>query len=169
MTRILSCFIVTVLLFFSSANAETEAPMINQVELIKNFYKDFNVTTPQLVDAFYDTKIEFQDPVHELKGLNAVRDYYLKLYKNVKTIRFDFTRAVSEGNTHVVFWDMTLETPKLNSGEPYKTKGNSLIVFSPETQKVIYHRDYFDMGEFVYERIPVLKSIILYIKKGFQN
>ena len=30
--------------------------------------------------------------------------------------------------------------------------------------KAIAHRDYFDMGEFVYERVPVLRLIIRHIK-----
>jgi len=30
---------------------------------------------------------------------------------------------------------------------------------------VIYHRDYFDMGAFVYENIPVLGSVVRYTKK----
>ena len=28
-----------------------------------------------------------------------------------------------------------------------------------------YHRDYFDMGEFIYERVPVLGSVIRAIKR----
>jgi hypothetical protein len=42
--------------------------------------------------------------------------------------------------------------------EPYHGR------FRQGARAAIKHRDYFDMGEFVYERIPVLRSIIDYIK-----
>jgi hypothetical protein len=60
---------------------------------------------------------------------------------------------------------MTLETSKLNGGKPFSVEGNSVIVFGGPEGKAIYHRDYFDMGEFVYERIPVLGALVRYIKE----
>ena len=43
--------------------------------------------------------------------------------------------------------------------------GISTIRFGGKEGKAVYHRDYYDMGEFVYERIPVVKNIIKLIKK----
>lgn len=60
---------------------------------------------------------------------------------------------------------MRLKTPALNSGMTFSVDGSSLIEFSGPEGKAISHRDYFDMGEFVYERIPILKLIIQAIKK----
>jgi hypothetical protein len=40
-----------------------------------------------------------------------------------------------------------------------------VIPFAGKDGKVISDRDYFDMGEFIYERVPVLRSVIGYIKR----
>ena len=34
-----------------------------------------------------------------------------------------------------------------------------------EDEKIIYHKDYYDLGEMVYEHIPLLGSIIKMIKR----
>jgi hypothetical protein len=33
----------------------------------------------------------------------------------------------------------------------------------------MFHRDYFDLGEFVYERIPVLNSVVKFIKNRMKG
>lgn len=118
-----------------------------------------------LVKEFYDTDVVFTDPVHSLKGSQAVEDYYKKLYKEVKSIRFEFSQVLSQGDTTVLVWKMFLAAPNLNGGNEFSVDGTSLIRFGGREGKAIYHRDYFDMGEFVYERVPILKSLIKLIKE----
>jgi hypothetical protein len=85
------------------------------------------------------------------------------MYQNVKSIKFDFTEFHEAGNHVTAIWKMTLETDKLNGGEPFSVDGNSVIKFD-ENGKAVYHRDYFDMGAFIYERIPVVGFVIKKIK-----
>jgi hypothetical protein len=41
----------------------------------------------------------------------------------------------------------------------------SCLNFDPATGKVVAHRDSFDMGEMVYERVALLGPIIRWIRK----
>lgn len=117
----------------------------------------------QVVPVFYAEDVQFKDPVHELKGRIKVQDYYKNLYKNVDKIRFDFSEIIEDKNTVIGVWKMTLETKSLNGGAPVVVDGNSVIRFNEQGQAV-YHRDYFDMGEFIYENVPVLGFVIRKIK-----
>jgi len=119
-----------------------------------------------LIDEFYDPNIEFHDPVGMIKGTKKIKSYYENMYKNVKTIRFDFSHFVESGDDVVGVWTMTLETEKLNGGKPIVVPGTSVIKFSQG--KAIYHRDYFDMGAFVYENVPVLGFLVKTIKNRFK-
>jgi hypothetical protein len=58
---------------------------------------------------------------------------------------------------------MKLKHPKLNGGQPVEVNGVSQIRFSGD--RVIYHRDYFDLGEMLYENIPLLGVVIRNIKQ----
>ena len=62
-------------------------------------------------------------------------------------------------------WTMTLTAEGLNGGEPVSVIGISHLTFDEKTDLVIYHRDYFDMGAFIYEQVPVLGSIVRMIKR----
>jgi hypothetical protein len=120
-----------------------------------------------LIDEFYSPDVDFVDPVGTIKGSANIKKYYESLYKNVKTIRFDFSDFIVQGDQLVGVWKMTLVTDKLNGGEPIVVDGNSVIRFNSQGQ-AIYHRDYFDMGVFVYENIPVLGRVIKGIKNRFK-
>ncbi|HDY7901818.1 TPA: nuclear transport factor 2 family protein, partial [Vibrio vulnificus] len=48
-------------------------------------------------------------------------------------------------------------------GACVEVKGVSHLKF--EAGKVIYHRDYFDLGEMLYENLPLLGGIIRAIKQ----
>ena len=135
----------------------------------KEFFSKLNYQSMNLVDDFYDSQVTFLDPLHEIHGSNEVKKYYSNLYKNVEYIRFDFEKQLISGNEEVLFWVMHLRAKGLNSGNEIAVSGNSHIIYSTESNKCIYHRDYFDMGEFIYEQIPVLKNIISFIKNKLKS
>ncbi len=133
------------------------------VEKSKDFFHKLNKDTLGLVDQFYDPNIHFQDPIHELKSAKEIKDYYGKLYKNVRAIRFVFTSEMESGSSVALFWQMYLTTDALNGGKEYRVDGMSKIDFGANGLAT-YHRDYFDMGDFVYERIPVVSNLIRFIR-----
>lgn len=118
-----------------------------------------------VVEDFYDQDAVFQDPIHQIKGTKAIRSYYEGLYKNVDSIQFEYKHTSESGDLVTLEWKMHLKSPSLNSGQEVTLDGVSLITFGGKDGKVISHRDYFDMGEFIYERIPVMGSVIGFIKR----
>lgn len=145
-----------------------EKIMANPVPSIEEIFNGLNKDTMHMIDDFYAPQAEFMDPVTYRKTPAEIKKYYENLYANVESIRFDFSKHVVQGDDHVVFWTMHLTHKRLNNGKPVSLIGNSHIVLDPKTKQAIYHRDYFDMGEFIYEKIPVLGMVIRKIK-SFMN
>ena len=144
--------------------AMAEMDMSNQqIVRIENIFNNLRADKMQILDEFYAKDVVFVDPLGEHAGLDSVKGYYKNLYQNVTSIRFDFTDSITQGNQHTVIWKMILKAEGLNGGDEVTMEGNSVIKYNSEN-KVIYHRDYFDMGEFVYENVPVLKWVINVIK-----
>jgi hypothetical protein len=159
--------VIFFILFFVGAGHATgeEQAMKNRLEEIESLFNNFNSNTLYLADDFYDPDVIFQDPIVELKGRDALKAYYADMYKNVTSIRFDFSGGIEKEEEAVVFWTMEVRSKGFKGGEPVLLDGSSYIKFGGESGKAVYHRDYFDMGAFVYENIPVLGSIIRYTKK----
>lgn len=152
-----------------AASQVVDVPM--KAPTVEEFFNGLNKNTMELVDQFYAENIHFLDPVVDLRGRSAMRKYYENLYRNVESIRFDFSGSLSQqgpnGPEQVAFWTMVLRAKSLDGGREVRVIGNSHFRFDPQTGQAVYHRDYFDMGEFIYERIPVLGRLIRYIKGRF--
>ena len=144
------------------------AEEMTKQQLIEKVFNGLNSQTMNLVYEFYADNVKFEDPIGSHDGVEATKKYYENLYKNVESIRFDFSNHVCSENQCVSMWTMHLKAKGLNGGEPISVIGNSFFKFNAQG-KVEYHRDYFDMGEFIYERIPVLKNIINFVKERLKG
>ena len=57
---------------------------------------------------------------------------------------------------------MSFSNPRLNGGEIIHVDGSSVL--SIRDDLVEYQRDYYDMGAMVYEQLPILGSVVRYIR-----
>lgn len=163
--KVAGLILVMLLLVGRGLSSGKEGTMSSRLAEIESLFNNFNRDTMHLADDFYDANVVFRDPLVELKGRDSLKAYYMDMYQNVTSIRFDFSGGIEKGEEVVVFWTMELRTRGLKGGEPVLLDGASHIKYGGDSGKVIYHRDYFDMGAFVYENIPVLGSIVRYTKK----
>lgn len=132
---------------------------------VENFKRIFNELDSQhlhLVGELYSDDVQFHDPIHDVKGLEALHAYFAGLYDGVKTCTFTFeAEQVGDGEA-MLTWIMHLEHGRFRRGEMVHVPGASHIRFNAE--KVTYHRDYFDVGHLIYERVPLLGALVRKIK-----
>jgi hypothetical protein len=136
-------------------------------EKIISFFNKFNGKNLEILNQFYADNVKFQDPITQTDGLDELKRHYTKAYQNIKSIRFDFSEFISTENKYSCTWIMTLSVKGLNSGEVFQVSGVSIIHFNSDAL-ITYHRDYFDLSEMVYEKIPLIGSVIGQIKKRLQ-
>lgn len=151
------------LLAFAAPAGAEESDVPKKNPSIQDFFNGTTKETMSRVDDFYAKDALFRDPVGEIRGAAAIKAYYARLYENVLSIRFDFESEIVQGDEHVVTWVMTMRHKAIEGGKEVSLPGASHIRFS--NGKAVYHRDYFDMGAFVYEHIPVLGAGVRYVKK----
>jgi hypothetical protein len=125
-------------------------------------YQRLSTDNLDLLNTIYDKNITFIDPIHEIKGFDQLASYFDGLYKNLASCDFIIERYIQQGNEASLFWKMTYRHPKLNKGKEVVVYGTSNI--KAKNGKVIYHRDFLDLGAMLYEQLPVLGRIIKWIK-----
>ena len=135
-----------------------------KAKIVKAF-NQLNKNTIDELDEFYTDDAEFIDPVSRIKGLPGIKKYYANVYKNVESIQFDFKEIQHDELSFYGQWVMTFSTKMLNGGKPFAVEGLSVIKFNAHG-KVFFHRDYTDLGSMVYEKVPVLGSVIRLIKNS---
>ena len=133
----------------------------------KEFFLKLNKDTMGIVAEFYAPEAVLIDPVGQESGSHKIRAYYEHQYKNLKEIHWDFSKQIIQGRTEILEWQMTIRHPALNGGDRFTVPGSSIIEFDV-SGRAVKHHDYFDMGAFVYERIPGFRFIINFIKRRLQ-
>jgi ketosteroid isomerase-like protein len=130
---------------------------------IPEFFNGVNKDTMDRLDTFYAPDVLFEDPVSEIRGVAGIRAYYARLYENLISIRFEFAKEVGEGDEVFAPWVMHLRHKAVAGGREIVVPGASHIRF--KDGRAVFHRDYFDMGAFVYEHVPVIGAGVRYVKK----
>ncbi len=137
--------------------------MSRSLDRFKKVFNELDKDHLDLLEQIYTPDVKFRDPVHTLNGLPALRDYYSRLYEGVISCQFTFEAEVIEGQQGMLVWIMRFQHRRFRAGEKLELSGVSHLQFLDDG-RVHDHRDYFDMGEFIYERVPVLGSVIRAIK-----
>nr|WP_285817717.1 nuclear transport factor 2 family protein [Echinimonas agarilytica] len=126
-------------------------------------YLNLNADNVEQLKQWYGVDATFVDPFHSVSGIDAIVHYFAAMYENVESIHFDYKWQMSNDDGTVIGWVMTFTHKKINGGKPVSVDGVSHIRI--EQGKVIYHRDFFDGASMLYEQLPVLGSMIRFLKK----
>lgn len=135
---------------------------------IETAFNNFDGKKLSSLDGFYDNSVEFQDPVTHIKGLENLKKYYASAYKNVEFIHFHFQDYILENDQVGASWIMSIKIRGFKKSAEYKVPGFSHFRFNKEG-KVLFHRDYLDMGALVYEHVPLLGTMVGYVKKVLRH
>jgi limonene-1,2-epoxide hydrolase len=135
---------------------------------IEKFYNELNFNNLDTLESLYDDSIIFQDPMCTIHGIRDLKKYFGKMYKSVKSISFEFHDFIIQDEKIVAFWTMTYSAQGLNWGKEIRVDGNSLLKFS-NANKLVYHRDYFDVGAMLYEHLPAVGFVVKKIKNYLES
>ncbi|MBL7687167.1 MAG: nuclear transport factor 2 family protein [Bdellovibrionaceae bacterium] len=135
-----------------------------RLERFLNHFNELNRDSINVVGLMYAEDVSFQDPLHEIQGLPHLKKYFTRLYKHTESCRFEWDSRLMLGNEAMIAWRMQLKHRFLNSGKAFSVPGATLLRFQPQGDLVIYQRDYFDVGAMLYERMPVLGTLIRTVK-----
>lgn len=160
--------LILFMLFVSFQCLSKEIRLMNPEEKTVHVWNELRKDKLAILDNYYAKDLVFEDPLGRIEGLDAMKKYYSVMYENVSDIRFDFSKVIKQNNEYFFRWKMTLRSTKLNGGEDIVVEGGSMILFNQEGL-VTYHRDFFDMGEMIYEHIPLLRTVIKSIKGRFSH
>ncbi|TLU67418.1 nuclear transport factor 2 family protein [Thalassotalea litorea] len=110
----------------------------------------------------YTPDVHFQDPLHTISGRKQLIEYFQALYTNLNTCQFVIDDVMHNDQEAAIYWRMSFIHPRLNGGNPVEVEGHSRL--RAQGDKVVYHRDYLDVGAMLYEHIPVLGRFVKIVK-----
>ncbi|MGO1247506.1 MAG: nuclear transport factor 2 family protein [Oceanisphaera sp.] len=125
-------------------------------------YQQLSGERLSVLREIYAPDIHFQDPAHQIQGIEALVEYFDGLFSNVTQCQFEITQVMEQAPAAFIRWTMTFAHPQLNGGKTVSIPGVSYLEFA---EQVTVHRDYFDLGAMIYEQVPVLGALVKILKR----
>lgn len=119
----------------------------------------------------YTSDAHFKDPFNEVQGLAQIVPIFAHMFDALESPRFVITQQVQQGVQCFVTWDFLFAMRRLDAGRTQTIRGASHLVLREEDGlwKVAVHRDYWDAAEELYEKIPLVRHVMRWLKKQAQK
>jgi hypothetical protein len=140
-----------------------------EAEAIARFGSFFSSFAPDRVQTLlpqtYAADVYFNDTLKAVRGIEALRHYLAESAGAVEDCRVQIheTTRTAHGE-HLVRWSMMIRFKKLRRGVDTWTVGMSHLRFDAQGL-VVYHQDYWNAADGIFQHIPLLGSAINAIKR----
>jgi hypothetical protein len=109
---------------------------------------------------FYALDAYFKDPFNEVRALPDIQAIFSKMFHAVESPRFAITERIVGEHSTALTWNFDFAL----RGVPIRVRGASVLRFDADGH-VTYHRDYWDVAEELYEKLPVVGMLMRWLKR----
>lgn len=134
-----------------------------RVMRVQQFFETLSLDSLQQIVQIYAPDARFKDPFNDVRGIAEIRRVFAHIATQVEVPSFGVTHAVCQGNDAFLTWDFGFKMKRWRSDEQV-IHGVSHIRFAADG-RVAYHRDYWDAAEELYEKLPVLSTLMRWLKR----
>ena len=127
---------------------------MNSLTEFKEWFINLNESTLDEIVSYYDENVFFKDPFNEINGREKLKKLYLHMFITFKNPHFVFIDTIENSEGIFLTWDFIFSYKE----KLFKIHGSSHLKLNDE-EKIVYHRDYWDVGEELLLKIPLIKSL----------
>lgn len=132
---------------------------MNKVNELFTWYETLAPDTLKEIKNFYDQDLYFKDPFNEVKGVDKLIGIYSDMFENLENPRFIFIDKIMEGEQIFVTWNFNF----ILRQKEYCIHGSSHLKLN-DKMLIVYHRDYWDVGEELLLKLPIIKNLYSVLK-----
>jgi ketosteroid isomerase-like protein len=111
----------------------------------------------------YTDDARFKDPFNEVQGVPAIRRIFEHMFRTLEAPRFVIHDVVVQGEQCFLTWDFVFR-PKRSGSDELVVRGGSHLRLADDG-RIVVHRDYWDVAEELYEKLPVLGALMRWLKR----
>ena len=132
----------------------------------QNLATFFETLTPQSVaqlQTIYDAQARFKDPFNEVQGLPEIERIFQHMYVSLAQPRFVIVAQIVDGSQAFLTWEFRFKFKRFDTQTEQVVLGTTHLVLDEQGQ-ISLHRDYWDAAEELYEKLPVVGSLMRWLK-----
>ena len=128
------------------------------------FFETLTETSVADLPLIYAPDARFKDPFNDVKGCAAISAIFSHMFVALEAPRFVVIERISQGQQCFLTWEFRFRFKNYQQTTEQVILGASHIVFN-EQGLVSLHRDYWDAAEELYEKLPIVGSVMRWLKR----
>ena len=134
------------------------------VQRVVDFFEKLTPQDLARLDSIYALDARFKDPFNDVRGIVDIQGVFEHMFRTLDAPSFLVTQRIVQGPQCFLTWEFRFRF-KGRHGAAWQTiEGGSHLVFTPQGL-VTLHRDYWDAAEELYEKLPVIGSLMRWLKR----
>lgn len=134
------------------------------VSRVVTFFEELSAESLVQLPHIYEHDARFKDPFNDVTGLPAIEAIFRHMYVALENPHFVVTQQIVQGSHCMLTWEFRFRFKRFKQDQDQVVLGATHLVFS-EYGKIILHRDYWDAAEELYEKLPLVGSLMRWLKK----
>ena len=130
---------------------------------IVDLFEQLQPADIERLNQFYAPDARFKDPFNEVVGVAAIQQVFRHMYVALDEPRFIVRDVIVQGDQCFLSWDFTFRFKRLRQG-PQTVRGGSQLEIDA-IGLITLHRDYWDAVEELYEKLPLVGSLMRWLKR----
>lgn len=114
------------------------------------------------LDQFYSQNAEFKDPFNEVRGVPAIQQVFQHMFDALEQPRFVVHETIVQGDQCFITWDFLFHFKRYSAALQTVHGGSHLRLDA--RGHIVLHRDYWDAAEGLYEKLPVVRVLMRWLK-----
>jgi steroid Delta-isomerase len=147
----------------ASAHDAPAAQVQAQVARVVDFFETLQPASVAMIGDFYTPDAYFKDPFNEVRGLLDIQHIFSHMYVALDNPHFVVTERVVQGAQCFLVWDFKFRFKRFDTHTEQVVRGTSHLRLAPDG-RISYHRDYWDAAEELYEKLPVVRRLMRWLK-----
>lgn len=127
----------------------------------------FESLTPQSLRQlgdFYAADARFKDPFNEVRGVAAITHIFEHMFARLHEPRFLVTQQLVDDAQAFLVWEFRFRFKRGDTATEQVIHGGSHLTLDGDG-RVSVHRDYWDAAEELYEKLPLLGTLMRWLKR----
>ena len=128
------------------------------------YFENLSPASVAQLGHHYVAQARFKDPFNDVTGLPEIARIFEHMFVALIGPRFVVTQQVRQGAQCFLTWEFRFQFRNYRVGQDQVILGASHLVFDAQGL-VTLHRDYWDAAEELYEKLPLVGSLMRWLKR----
>jgi ketosteroid isomerase-like protein len=128
------------------------------------FFEQLSPAGVASLASVYAPQAHFKDPFNDVQGVPAIEAVFAHMFEALEQPRFVVTGRVVQGTQCFLTWHFLFAFKGYQRGLTQTVRGASHLVLGPDG-RITHHRDYWDAAEELYEKLPLLGTLMRWLQR----